>query len=372
MGRTAFLIVVILTILLGTAASANAAPTISGVSGTVSDGNTLTITGSALLNQNTANWYYTTGGFEGASLTVDGFQCDDTACDYDNTVNLIGNPSGGITSAGSQSYRGDYSFGGGATCPNGYQYHSSYANTTANGSGAVKYARIYQMWSSDVNVWEYNQYQKNLYFQNAGVWDFIQAPNWPTQIAPSAESASGSPTYSLNLPAQMQPNTWYCLEAEINCSAGTMSTWWDGVPLATVTGNDCSRPGTLMFGTVNACTSSNSWTPAGSIYMDGLAESTTRVYPAAIIEVTDNANYSSGNHVVLHPTKLSDASITIRYSDTGYNRSGAATNLSGSTRYLWVTDNQQNVSAGYNLAGGGGGGGGETALPTPGTPSLVE
>lgn len=79
-----------------------ATPTISNVSGTIATGQTLTITGSTMVDENKTNWgtAYKSGtkyGFEGSSYTSDGYYeaPDYTPQErgYDSTVKLMGSKS---------------------------------------------------------------------------------------------------------------------------------------------------------------------------------------------------------------------------------------------------------------------------------------
>ena len=95
-------------------------------------------------------------------------------------------------------------------------------------------------------------------------------------------------------------------------------------------------------------------TLAGWVYnhwQDGFAVSHTRVGPASLIEIGNNANYATATKVYQSPEYLSDTSSQIKVNLTG---------LGAGPYYLWVTNNRGERSAALRLRYHG-----SSTLPAP-------
>src|SRR5882762_2741125 len=132
-----------------------ATPTITSVLGTVQTGQTLTIAGTSMVQEDQTNWdafFKTThpnaSGFEGPSITADGYEIRPGATynTYDSTVKLMGSKSLKGHSTGASTSNLDY----GTTF---YQW-----NVNMGGTGQV-YVRTYVRWNTaiwpnqDIKFW---------------------------------------------------------------------------------------------------------------------------------------------------------------------------------------------------------------------------
>lgn len=320
------------------------APVITNVTGTT----TRTITGTSLMNENTAGWKFTAsrGSFEGSSASADGFVCYIGDCAYDTNVHLLGN----------KSLRSDAASGGGATCGTGYKawQADSIYHYDASGGGTA-YWRYYFRYDSNMsqefaglNYWKIAYFLYGNYY-----WDWVGSGRDSIQL-----KAGATATY-VDTPEQISFDRWYCLEGY--ASNGTESVWLDGVFLGSYTGSGTTNPTLLIVPMTNGCVTTAT-TPSGQFYTDGFMVSTSRVYPSALVVLGNNSNYSSATKVVQPLTNISETSISFTYSETGYSPSGSTvSSMSGTDRYVWVIDNRQSLSNPYTISGGGAG---DTTPPT--------
>ena len=137
---------------------------------------------------------------------------------------------------------------------------------------------------------------------------------------------------------------WYCIE--VKKTPTTSEVWIDGVDIGTDSWTTAEVNPAIQLGLPNG------WNfPANfgtsSIWFDGAMMSTSRIYPAALVDISNSATYGSGTVVKQHIHYISDGSISFEANLTG---------LGSGPYYLWVTNNgQTRNTTGYNLSGGGGG-----------------
>lgn len=325
----------IILIICGIATIANAAtPTINNVSGTVSSGQTLTITGTNMVNQADGDYSANCGSFEGSSCSTDGWNTVNGDAAYDSSVKLLGN----------KSFRSDISGSGSSNCPYDNQFGDSIYRNMSH------YVRLYVYFSSGFNdIWASAAYTKMV--------EYIS----PTQVYVQPQSRAGGPTTMwtqitggketyMNLPERWVTGRWYCVEYSI--SSNGLTVWVDGVQIGTLSGSVNMGAMTPQIGLINACPVKGS----GQMYVDGVMSNSSRVYPASTIEISGDGG---ATWKYQPPVSLSDSSAKIMASLPA---------LSASSYLLRVKNNQQQTSAIYNLSGGGsqtGGGGGQATDGTP-------
>lgn len=324
---------------------ATAAPIITNVTGTT----TRTITGSALMNQNTAGWQVTQsqGSFEGASVESDGYTCIYGPCNLVTGEKLMGN----------KSLQQKSTSGGGASCFGGTQPWHMYGDVYKTSTGNDVYWRFYVKYTSSMSDYfsKVSYFKIGYMFDGTQYWDYAgPSGSPPTQINLKPYAIS----HYHNLPVALEFDEYHCFEGRATKSGGTstVTMWIDGVFVATdsESSGDPDNPGIFIFPFTNSCVTS-SVTTQGTSYVDGFAIGSQRINPAATIVLANGSNYSTATKVLQHPTTLSDTSISFTYSESGYAPETGATvaSMSGTARYVFVIDNRGQISAAFPLSGGG-------------------
>lgn len=325
---------------------AYADPTISSVTGTVGQGNTLTINGTLLLNENNTNWLaeFRTGtkyGFEGASYLADDYfvapEHDYGTRSYDATVKLMGE----------KSYKGRIVAGQRAT---GLTSNDDYL---PSGTRSL-YVRFYSRWHSAgtttkwpdayIKLLDTEGTSDQLYLQPCGGScgaDGQGQGALPTHM--TMQDGNGSTSYAVT--NFLQDNRWYCIEAYFNSTASPVFTAWvDGVQIGTRTPGAGSANDDLeyiAFNMINLDDPSVAGTDFDlSNWTDNFTLSTSRVYPSCLVEIGDSPTYASATKVTQALTSISDTSVSFTADLTG---------LGDGPYYLWITDNRQVSSDPYTL-----------------------
>jgi len=320
-------------------------PSISEVTGTISQGQTLTISGATMVDEDKTNWgtAYKSGtkyGFEGTSYTADGYgeAPDSTPQDrgYDTDVKLMG----------SKSFKGRI-YGNSSNCPTGNHSCGLYVDDAPVNTDI--YVRMYSRWNSTGagSVWP-SSHIKMLDVQGTGDQMYFQpvaGGSLPTQMSMIYDSA----THNYSVTNFLQENRWYCVEARFKSSSPhNFTSWIDGVQLASSTPSSVGSYSYVLFNMINACDFTNldltNWT-------DNFVLSSSRVYCSTKVEICDSSTYLGATCVQQPLTTISDSSIVITADLSG---------LGEGPYYLFVTNNKQELSAAYNLEGG-----------TPSTPPTI-
>jgi hypothetical protein len=319
----------IIFILIAAPTAFAATPEILEVSGTANTGQILTISGTAMIDSNTTNWDFSesAGSFEGASASADGWKASSVA--YDSTVKLMGNNSLRSTITGS----------GAGNCPTSNAFGGTVYRTMS------RYGRMYVLFGTGFgNLWKNAYYQKMIeYVTPTGV--YVQPGTGSSTVSKILTNANGRQV-DMNLPVAWTTGRWYCVEWFVDM--GALTVWVDGTQIGTnnITINyGAPYP---QLGIVNACPVNGTY----NMYIDEVMSSSSRVYPATMVEIGNKATYSSATKVKQPLSSISDTSIAITADLTG---------LGAGPYYLWVTNNRQERSSGYELIGGGDGGEAPTA-----------
>jgi len=330
-----------------------ATPSISNVVGTVSTGQTLTITGSNLVQDDLPSWMNRGGtastgpnfqssvqyGFEGASPQADGY-CSSGVCGsntYDTSVKLMGNKSLNFHIAGAYGYLTEAVRFGKA---------DSFIFNSSN-----YYGRYYVRYDVYNNIWPTfelklsgTQSPTGILYVNVQPNSNGSAPNSFRIVDPLGQASNGT------VPGgALVSGRWYCVEWRIQTgSPNTATVWVNGQQIATKTWSGSFSPVFYEFGPINGGA-----TPAEFVMdnrFDGMAFKTSgRVYPASTIEISgDNGLTWKWQH----PASLSDTALQVI---ADLPTKTAANYL------LRVTNNLQQTSSTYTL--GGSVGSGDTTAP---------
>jgi hypothetical protein len=307
-------------------------PTVSNVSGTVATGQTLTITGTSMVDENKTNWdsFFTTHAnaysFEGSNAEADGYVLAGGSGAYTSSVKLLGNKS--------------FHFNVVAHSPPDLVNVGDYYYYVMAQQVPDKWYRYYVRYHAANNIW-FTNYAKQLYIigsKNDYV-DLYGSSGLPTR----GYYWDGDPNKDFNLPAQLQNDRWYLYEVHLKSSSPkTTEIWIDNQKVLTSAPNDSDKtPYYVLFGFPNANAA-----PAGlnvDCWWDGLTDSTSRIYGASTVEISNSPTYHGGTYIYQEPLTLADGTITIKANIAG---------LGSGPLYLWVTNNrQEHVATPYNLSG---------------------
>lgn len=340
-------------------------PTINtdGVVGTVGTGNTLTISGTNMHNESTAN-YLGTGtwatdemGFEGASDLADNWQ--NSGLTYATDVKIIGDQSaywvgsgntGEIeTSSGGIHYRIDLT-----NTPQAHWWRWYFRADENGGDGSWcdgyhKYMGIY-----DADVSPGNQLNINARTNSA---------NGYTGVLFIINQGDGGEFYCLwgndskyQGQSTQEAGQWYCIEVYVPADGSPVRCFLNGEEVSNVGATapysgwstnpslspyDMQFPWNMSNGGENSSSSYNQ-----KHYYDSMAVSSTRVYPACKVEIGNSSDYATATKKYQWPHTISDTSVVVEADLTG---------LGDGPYWLWVTNGQNERSSAFSLSEGGGG-----------------
>jgi hypothetical protein len=333
-------------LLLLSAAAFGAIPSITNVTGTIAAGQTLTITGTKMVQDDKTNWIdatfssphvaFKTGtsyGFEGASPAADGF-CTAGKCggNYDASVKLMGNKSYKFSVSGVSCATGE-------SCPpvNGYIGDYSAFSLFTNSF----YGRTYFRYTNTSGVWptvalkfiDIMGQSSNAYIQP------VVSGSLPSSFL---VNTSGTNAYG-NIPGgALKLDRWYALEWQYQ-SGGNINAWIDNQQIVANKAMSSVTQNYFSFGIVNTFRTPSNF--ALTVRLDAMTLSTSRIYPASVIEIGNGPDYAIAAKKYQDPVYLSDGSVQIKADLSG---------LGSGPYYLWVTNNQRQRSTAYNLSGGSG------------------
>jgi len=310
-------------------------PTITNVTGTVSTGQTLTIAGLNLLDEDNTNWANLSSSIHGPNFqsTDYGFEGPSTDYCYGGTCNGVYSTSIKLMGSNSMMFSQSGAHGQCGESPSCAISHESFPLAMDNhyGRAYVRYDNTSGVWPSI--AWKNIDVQagtNNVYFQ----WD--ASGSAPTRALVNI----GGNNYFGNIPSgAMQSGRWYCIEWMYSASTGTATEWIDGQQIVTHSMTS-SGQGYLDFGMVNIQGTTSGW--AMQQYIDNMAISTTRVYPSTIVEISGDGGTT---WTYQPPTSLSETSIAI---------TANLPTLTAANYILRVTNNGQMVAAAGNTATAGG------------------
>lgn len=338
-------------------------PVISSVSGIISTGQLLAITGLNMVAEDQSSWlpffqsHTDASGFEGAgNLTSMGY---DTAHDadwiIDTSIKLMGTKSRRTHSSGEIIHLPP-------TQPShGAEFTIFGATDMGNASITTDvwfrmYLRVDE--SAGGGEWPHEYGGADNDFKIMGLWadgtrGFWMSLDVPTNSPPDTPAGIRLTPNNLGNSHSSGPtlvgNRWYCVELKAPLDSNN-HIWQIYVDGAQVFNSDLGQ-GIGGFGGSQWYGFFTNWystTPTYDqlLWVDGLGvKNNGRVRPASIVEIGDSAIYASAHPKYQAPEFLSDVSNQITCDLTG---------LSGPVYWMWVTDNAGNRSAAFPLGVGGG------------------
>jgi hypothetical protein len=328
-----------LTILFLAFASAPVAlaqqPTIAGVSGSMTQGSLLTISGANLNAETKRGWdgffvsHPDAWSFEGGIPQNDGYSLvGGNGTQYDTVVKLLGNQSAKYHAQGAST-----------NCPvdnlTDYDYFS-----LASASSDM-WIRLYARWRANGWPLGYIKMFNTLTFPAY----YIQPSGGSTRPNNFLVVYDATNHYGQIPSGQLQNDRWYLIEAHVKTSSPTVFTLWvDGTQV--FNGTDM-KPGVAipgwLFGLVNLCNTTSTFSV--DHWIDGMAVGNTRIYGSATVEVGNNSNYSSATKKVQALEKIADDQVVFRLDTSG---------LGSGPYYVWVRNNAQQLSPAFllNVSGG--------------------
>lgn len=318
-------------------------PTISGVSGTVSTGQTLTVSGSSMVDENKTNWLAGSGeyinfqtgtayGFEGSTPLDDDYlapsSCTQGNGTYVSDVRLMGSKSMryhvyGAWSGGSGPGDCNYVEVGDVGADLWVRFYVRFE--LDGGSRPTEHFKLYDIQGGSGEDQMYFQ------FANGDADSWNAAHSGTNHEFPNPD---GTLQYEKWYPVEVRfkTTTPYAMEVYLN---GSATPAYSGTPSGTYS-NLRHLLGPINWGGTNSDFSWYEWFDAYTI-------STSRVYLPSKIEISNNATYGSGTVKYQEPVYLSDGSVQIKADLAG---------LGDGPYYLFVTNNRQERSAAYSLSGG--------------------
>jgi len=308
-----------------------AQPAISDVAGTIQTGQTLTITGSDMMDENTAGWVSPTGGasagFEGASAATDwGFATGGigSTATVDTTVKLSGKQSAKFHIEGQHTGSIDHN-----------PRASGIAGTDII-TGKEFWARGYVRYNLNAGTWPANYFK--MWWYGGNVFQPSETGGgYPSTFVYTIPGSDGT-EHPVSIPSgQMQAGRWYCLEIHHKPNS-IYEGWIDTTPVFSVAAGSNGFQW-IEMGIINL----DGTTAAFNMdhYEDNFALSTTaRIGCSSIVEISNNPAYGSGTKVYQEPLFLSDTSIQIKANLSG---------LGSGPYFLWITNNLGTRSLGFQL-----------------------
>jgi len=221
------------------------------------------------------------------------------------------------------------------------------------------YYRYYVRYSGPSFQWTDNSWKQlyvhNLFNLNPCMWDHP-----PIERGPARYDIQGQSRLFVHLPGPIALERWYCLELWVkkNGPGIDLKFWLDGEECPIYDEYDqapqqfpwskCYQEkskklvfGPLELGTTNCQNWRYEQLPIKqSIWFDGFAMSSTRIYPACIVEIGNMADYAKAKRIRQELLHISDTEVRFRANTAG---------LGHGPYYLWVTNNRQERSRAYLL-----------------------
>ena len=345
-----FLLFLVLAIPLSAIA---ATPQISSVAGNMTNGSTITVYGSNLVEENTTNWipffhtYPNASSFEGASPAADGYnQLGPTGGTYVSNMKLLGNQSI------------NFPVSGVSTVPGPNQLANYNCIGTGGAAGQDLWFRFYVAWDSSGNLWPTDHIKMidDMPGSTGDQWYFQAAASRGSSLPDSMVGGWDSASHWAGIPSgTIQNNRWYCMEMHWKTTSPySFQAWVDGTQIFNVSPKNPSSLAGVMFGVINAWSTPSNFSL--NHWWDGFAISTSRVYPASTIQVGNSPTYGQGNEQYQQPIALNDNEVQFVLNTSA---------VGSGPYYLWITNNGQVRSAGCVLqAGSSSGGSGSAAAPS--------
>jgi hypothetical protein len=143
---------------------------------------------------------------------------------------------------------------------------------------------------------------------------------------------------SADLPAPLTKQSWHYWEIHMSVSPPLYEAWWDGVKIASMN----SAGGSANWEELGIPNYSGSGSHI-EMWIDRAVYSSSRIYPASTVEISNSPTYGSGVKKWQEPIYLSETSVQVKIDLTG---------LGSGPYYLWVTNNRQERSNAFQIGTG--------------------
>lgn len=314
-------------------------PTITDVTGTISTGQTLTITGTNMMDVDTTDWdadlTENDSNWEtGTTPAANGYAAG-SEWSQDTSVKLIGTRSMKWSATGSNQNQ-NVTYRDGLSTTSKQHFYRWYLredfSNLGNGSYATVYHKILAIYgdgaSKDLNLnWTVNS--------GSAYTDFYVVID--SGFANEYVKSDIALPYSVH-----EEGRWYCMELEVpGASPWTFRLWCDGSLIWTH--NYAVDPDLSPYDSQFPFNNESASASYGfEEWYDGWVVSDSRVYPASKVEIGDSSNYATANKVYQPPVSISNTSVTVTCDVDGITPT-----------HLFVTNGQnQRVTTAYNLSGG--------------------
>ncbi len=367
-----------------------AAPTITGISGTITNGQTVSVSGSGF-GTKTAAAPVAFGDMENNSLNArigswsSTHNIDSVSSSFQRNTHSAHsaycNVRRDVVNVGDDF---DCAFSGGSDAPQWYAQYWFYTEpgfSWSSGPNANQNNKIFRMWSAGSNL-------NNLRIQSANHVDVVVEAadeghgGWGTGWQPvtaqyaCADAAFGHPcitdywsiypgsTQWTNFETDMGPGVWHQFQFEMKSSSvdtpnGVLRWWVDGKlifdhsDITTRTASNPSNMRPLILG-IEAIHNSGGDGAIGHYYLDDAYIDNTWQR----VEIGNNATYNNCTLKEIQPaTAWADGSISFTVNQGSF--------ADGSTGYVFVTDANGTRNTGYQVTFGASGGGDTTPPAAP-------
>lgn len=324
-------------------------PTITGVAGSIATGETLVISGSNMVDEDSTKWdsffikHPTASGFEGITWTADGYGTPNgipSGQTYDTSTKLMGNKSIKFHVTGASS-----------NCPRGNLTSYTYAGADLPAYRDM-WIRFYARWNTLYNNWPSSHIKM---IMDLGTPEVGLQPSAGGPLPAYMNAGYDSKAHNVSIPSgTLQNNRWYAFEIhwKMDTAPYVYEAWMDNVKIVTANPSRQCNLKTIVFGLINLCGTPSAFSL--DHWWDGFAISTSRIYLASTVEISNNAVYGQGIIRYQEPQYLSDSLIQVKADLSG---------MGSGPYYLWITNNKQQRNALFRLSAGSG----TLQIPSPPT-----
>ena len=188
-------------------------------------------------------------------------------------------------------------------------------------------------------------YIKMIDCQGSGEQDHFQPATTTDDTLPQYMNATyDSSAHNVAIPSgRLTNDRWYCIEIHWkSTSPHVFAAWIDGVQVINVAPVAQGSLTYLLFGLINM-----GGTHAGfsvDHWFGGLVVARSRIYPASLVEVGDGPDYATARKRTQTLEHISDTQVAFNLDVSG---------LGTGPYYLWLRNNNQQLSSAYVLRANG-------------------
>jgi hypothetical protein len=308
-------------------------PSIHEIQGTVASGQTVSIYGSNLFNEDRSQWdpffqrYPNASSFEGVDPRSDGYsRIGPKGGTYVDDVKILDNQSMKFHEQGAS--------------PPGTILGTYNAMDLSGGDWNDWWVRTYVRWYTHDDTWPRSHIKMimNMSSSHQGVQYYFEPGNGAERPYHMAYKYDTRSRYAKIPSGQLENHRWYCVELHwrTDKTPFIFDAWMDGIKIVDATPD---KPGALnyfLFGPINLNGTEKGFSLDN--WFDGLAVGKSRVYPAAVVEIGDSPQYGTAEKVYQEPVYISDNLVKAKVNLSG---------LGDGPYYLWITNNRQERSEAF-------------------------